>query len=351
MSGARSTRTRFGSTAPQLNPDEDRGKRGSEEESEDKGVPETQEKKGKKVKPKYICKGGDKVCGLTIADEDDSVGCDLCDDWFHLECQGITVEAFNILSEFDFIWLCPRCKPNFMNMLKLGTKLESKMEAVEQKILGALKPTEPTQDMSKELEKKLVAMEEVVTERLVEQQKEVEKSLKAQKEVVQSMPKIQSELQKSTQELKKMIEKNDDKEKREVNIIIHNIPESKSNDSASRRKYDENSFQNIVEALLGERHSVEMDKVYRLGRKKEVGEGEEGEPKPRLMLVGLKKKEDVERLMKERWHLNKVGFSNIYITRDLSPDEREQQRKLREEWAKKGKDTHRIFQGRVVPRK
>ena len=277
----------------------------------------------------------------------------MCLEWFHPGCQGLSDETFETLNKNKkhFIWLCLQCKPNFMNMnmLKLGAKIESQIEAAEQKILGALKTSDLKQGRNKQLEEKIVSMEETVTVRLLEQQKEVEKSLNAQKEVVQTMPKIQSELQKSTQELKKMIEKNENKEQRETNVIIHNIPESKSSDAVSRRKYDENSFHNIVEALSGERHSIEMDKVYRLGKRKE--EGEEGEPKPRLMLVGLKRKEDVEWLMKEKWHLNKVGFSNIYITRDLSPDEREQQKRLREEWAKKGKDTHKIFQGRVVPRK
>ena len=96
------------------------------------------------------------------------------------------------------------------------------------------------------------------------------------KDVIQTMPKIQSELHKSAQELKKMIEKKDDTEKREVNVIIHNIPESKSVDAAARKKHGEDSFENIVKALLGEHKSMEIDKIYRLG-KKEVQEGQEGE--------------------------------------------------------------------------
>lgn len=68
------------------------------------------------------------------------------------------------------------------------------------------------------------------------------------------------------------------------------------------------------------------------------------------MLVSLKKKEDVDMLMKERRNLTKVGFSNVYLTRDLPPGEREEQRKLREELQRKGKDTHRIFRGKVVLR-
>lgn len=340
------TRTRFGSRASQLQQEEDPGQGDEHGRSECEG----QGKKSKKVRPKYICKGGDKVCGQHISDQEDSVCCDLCEDWFHPRCQGLSVEAFRALSEYDFTWLCRHCKPNLMNVLKMGKKLESQVEAMEQKIMGALKDRETKADCSKQLEEKIVSMKEEVTERLKEQQKEVEESLKAQKDVIQTMPKIQSELHKSAQELKKMIEKKDDRERREVNVIIHNIPESKSADAAARKKYDEDSFENIVKALLGEHKSMEIDKIYRLGKKKEVQEGQEGEPRPRLMLVGLKRREEVEVLMKERWNLNKVGFSNIYITRDLTMDEREQQKKLREEWARKGKDTHRIFRGRVIPR-
>ena len=354
MSGSSTRRTRLGSTAPQTQQDEEKNdQRG--EGSEDKGLCETQGKRPNKVKPKYICKGGKKVCGQVIDDDEGSVGCDLCGEWFHPMCQGLSLEAFNALNQYkhDFIWLCVHCKTNIKNVLRMGKRLESQIEAAEQNILGALKAVGPTpdKDSSKQLEDKIASMEEAVTVRLAEQQKEVEKSINVQKEVIQSMPEIQRELQKNTQELKKMIEKKEDGERREVNVIIHNIPESKSSDPALRKRYDENSFQNIVEALLGEDMKMETDKIYRLGKKREVDDVQHGELKPRLMLVGLKRKEDVEVLMKERWSLSKVGFSNIYITRDLSPEQREQQRKLREELASKGKDTHKIFRGKVIPRK
>ena len=45
-----------------------------------------------------------------------------------------------------------------------------------------------------------------------------------------------------------------------------------------------------------------------------------------------------------------VGFQNVYLTRDMTPEEREQQKKLREELQKIGKDTHKNFQGKIVPR-
>lgn len=319
------------------------------QESDCTGVWELQGKKSKKVKIKYICKGGSKVCGLSIADGDDSVHCDLCEGWYHPKCQGLTIDAFRALSKYDFIWLCMTCKPNFMNVLKMGSRIESRIEATERKILGAIESSSVKSDNSKLLEDRIISMEKAVSVRMKEQQEEIEKSLNAQKEVAENMPKLQSELKKSTQELKKIVEKKEDKELREVNVIIHNIPESKSSDAATRKKYDSDSFQNIVEALLGGDRRMETTKTYRLGKKKEIREGEE-QQKPRLMLVGLKTREEVDSLISRRFNLPHVGFSNIYITRDLSPEEREEQKRLREELSKKGKDAYRIFRGKVVPR-
>ena len=68
------------------------------------------------------------------------------------------------------------------------------------------------------------------------------------------------------------------------------------------------------------------------------------------MMIKLKRKEDADLMFSLRLRLKHVGFSNIYLTRDLPPEEREAQKELRAEWTRKGKDTHQIFRGKVVPR-
>ena len=90
-------------------------------------------------------------------------------------------------------------------------------------------------------------------------------------------------------------------------------------------------------------------------KKKHIPEGQtaghpEVEQKPRLMMINLKDGGQVNELIKRRTQLKEVGYQNVYLTRDLSPDERVAQRKLREELRQKGKETHIIFRGRVVPR-
>ena len=52
---------------------------------------------GKSRKSRYVCKGGQKVCGMKITGKEDSIMCDACKDWFHPKCQGLSVDAFRDL--------------------------------------------------------------------------------------------------------------------------------------------------------------------------------------------------------------------------------------------------------------
>ena len=112
----------------------------------------------------------------------------------------------------------------------------------------------------------------------------------------------------------------------------------------------------VVSALVGIQENVQVDKIYRLGKKTAQPEEphERRELKARLMLIRVKEKEHVDILIKRRTQLRDKGFSNIYITRDLTPEERETQRRQRAELEAelqvKGKDTHHIFRGKVIPK-
>ena len=44
-----------------------------------------------------------------MKDQQDSVQCETCDQWGHVECLGITEERFNILIDYSFAWICPSC--------------------------------------------------------------------------------------------------------------------------------------------------------------------------------------------------------------------------------------------------
>lgn len=305
---------------------------------------------GKSKKAKYICKGGMKECGLVLTLKDESIRCDVCKLWYHPRCQGLSIEAFRAHGKYDFMWLCLECKPRFNDVVDAGKRILSRIDDAEKKILTVLTENKQQGDVGKRLEGKIMAMEKMVSEQIKDQQAKVEALLKAQKEAAQAMPKYSEELKKSANEFKKLVETKEDKERRERNVLIHNIPECESANAEERQNYDHLSFQNIVTALLGEEELTNMEAVgvIRLGKKVEGSTGDN--VKPRLMLVKLKEKEKVDKLIKQRTRLRDVGFSNVYLTRDLAPDERQEQKKLREELHRKGKNEYTIFRGQVVRR-
>ena len=236
-------------------------------------------------------------------------------------------------------------------MVKLGSHIEKKLEEMEQKILGALDKLNPTVGSEKKLNDKITRMESTVIEQIKIHQDNVEASLKKQESAVSAMPTYTEELKSRTQELKDLMTAKDDKALRERNVILHNIPESTSEDPEKRKKYDKDSFDNVVRALFGESELIEVENVFRIGKKQEIRENEVYTPKPRLMLIKLKEKVNVDVLFKNRMKLKDRGFPNVYITRDLPPEERETQKRLRQEWMEKGKESHMIFRGKVILRK
>ena len=323
----------------------------SEGEGTDSETEENQETRGKKMgftpvsgksKRKYVCKGGDKTCGQILTKSDESIKCDTCDNWFHPKCQDLEIEAFDAIAKFNLFWVCHECKPKMRSMVEAAKSFETKVEQVERNLIRAISEVVPKTD------EKISSMEKSVVNQLKEKLCVVESSLSEQKDVVKSLPKYTTDLKNSAKELKKFVQDKDEQQNRAQNVIIHNIPECESASPDERKEYNEASFQNIVGALYGEDETMEIERVFRLGKKADSTNSETA--RPRLMLVKLRKKECVDLLMKKRLKLKDVGFSNVYITRDLPPEEREAQKQLRQELAEKGKDTHRIFRGKVVPR-
>ena len=310
---------------------------------------------GKNKKSRYTCKGGFKQCGLKISPKEDSIMCDGCNAWFHPKCQALSNEKFKALSKFDFLWLCMDCKPKLMLMVNFKKDIEACIENTGKTILQALTDVKPKKDLEKEIEKKIVNMELKVVNQIKEQQVQVETSLqeqtKAVQATVQTLPKYTAELKSSAQDLKRMVENKAETEFREKNVLLHNIAESSSDNSEERKEHDLNIFQRVVTSLVGNQENMEVEKIFRLGKKPEQpGNQNAPAPKPRLMLIKLKNKEHVNMLMKRRTQLKDVGFPNVYLTKDLSPEEREAQKKLRQELEEKGKETHKIFRGKVLPR-
>ena len=291
---------------------------------------------GKTKKQKFICSGGMKTCGVKIATGDDSVMCDLCHKWFHPRCQGLSTESFSALSRHceDFLWLCMSCKPNLRTITQLGSDVEKQLELVQKNILQALEKSRANSTVERNIENKISSLEAKLCNEIRDKQTKLEASM--------------NKHESCTKDIKRLFQNNHEKERRERNIILHNIVESKSDNPQERQDHDKEVFMKVTAALTGN-SDVDVEKIIRLGKKRGTTE-DGGVPRPRLMLIRLKEKDDVDALIKQRTKLRDRGFPNVYLTYDLTPEEREEQKKLRKELEEKGKETHMIFRGRIIKR-
>ena len=202
--------------------------------------------------------------------------------------------------------------------------------------MQALKETRVDDNCQKRIESRINSMETKLSSEIREKQEQIKESLNKQGD--------------STEGIKRLVEAKFEKEKRQQNIILHNIQESTADDMEGGVAHDMSVFTKVVSSLLGDQEVV-VEKIFRLGKRTESRSAGGDQPKSRLLMVRVKNQEHVDALIKRRTQLKDKGFPNVYLTRDLTYEEREVQRKLRAELEAKGRDTHVIFQGKVIQRK
>ena len=132
-----------------------------------------------------------------------------------------------------------------------------------------------------------------------------------------------------------------DKEKRKNNLVVHNLPESDSQDPKERASKDLDAFKGLIR---DEFHlNVGVSKAFRAGKVLQ--------DKPRPLIVTLDEesaKWELLRLAPQLRESNSHG--RVFLSPDRTPEEREQDRMLRLE-AKKHREegkTVRIHRGKVV---
>jgi hypothetical protein len=118
-----------------------------------------------------------------------------------------------------------------------------------------------------------------------------------------------------------------EREKRELNLVITNIPESDKNEREDKQQDDIQAVLNIVQRICPGLEKEPITEPVRLGR---VNVGS----KPRLLKVKVKSLEVKKEILKNARQLNKGDTAQekrIYINPDQTPAERQQNKDLRQE--------------------
>ena len=334
-----------------------------------------------------ICQGGSgekegtfKKCGKRVDDDDAGVGCDVCDYWFHVECQNVEPDTYEALRNIEgLFWICSKCRENLPDLTKKrGTTVEKNgneasvtkdrdhesakkdenslitaihaqkeellaaMKQHEESIINNIKETLPKQtqpmktyaEVAQKMEENVTKLQTAVVNTAV--------ITEAVSEIKQSNEKQYDRIRGMEESMAKQVAQKE-KENRAQNIIFHNIEESMSNIADERKMHDEEQFKNMMKKLMGDDRELKTERIIRLGRHDKTAN------KGRLMLVRLSCREDAEEIFRNRYRMREVGITNKYVSMDRTPDERKRYKELQKELEEKG-DSFRIFRGRVVRR-
>ena len=312
------------------------------------------------------CKGGPgkMMCGEVVKEGERGVACDICGHWYHAKCQAVSRATFQSLNDDEMLaFFCAECKLGISkrnrqeqsqpcqcqslaskinqleNLVRKNTELIQKSLNVQEE--SAAKQAQLPELTTKAAEDAFATHQPsyaaVVQGSCAKVMETVTAKLDAIPKQVQAKPSVNN-----AQEIAGVFDNFLDKEKRKLNVVVHNIPESAGNSVKEKADKDANQFKVMVQDEF--KLNVQVTKAFRVGK---------SDPdKPRLLVVALENvdtKLDILKQASELRHSNE--WRNVYITPDLTWQEREEGRKLRGELARRRDEGERnlvIRRGKIV---
>ena len=240
-------------------------------------------------------------CKKSVA-KTSAIGCGTCGLWAHKECEELPDEVFNFLAKKvgGIKWHCPSCEASTARLEASIKQVEMRLNVVEDR-MGA------TEERTKLAEAK--ADNAVL---IAEQAKGAAAGIK------DDITKI-------------VFEELSEREDKKYNIIMHNVGESDSKDSATTRKWDEDSFNNITKAM-GVNLTFQDSATFC----RRLGAGTSDKTRP--LLVGLKKEEYKAAILNCASKLAATNLCWVSVVPDLTKKQREMDNEVRNEADRKNRE-------------
>ena len=197
------------------------------------------------------------TCEEGVGVEDDRIKCHDCKRWVHFGCTSLTKKSYDFLksSNAGIQWICPECVSNEGEPKNsLESKVDSLMEMI--RTMGA----------------KIQALEKASRD---------SNGQSFEERVTQLVDK----------RIEEAVEEKEEKEKRKLNLILVNVPESTKQDPKERHSEDLAEAKMLFEKVCAEEIEIEVSEPVRLGQ---VNLGK----RPRMLRVKVKnedqKKQDIK---------------------------------------------------------
>ena len=242
------------------------------------------------------------TCNNPVEDDpkddcDRSIECYSCRNWFHQRCTTLTKQAFKFLEEGDnsIQWICPKCQSKSADETKKLHHIEGRIEYLVS-LMSNLEETIMT--------KVDLKIKQQIENSFSEKNKEIE--------------------EKVVKQIEMKMEEKEEKEKRSNNIVIWNLPESTEEDTKLKKKEDLSNAAKLLSQIV-DIEEGDLTESLRIGRKTEN--------KPRLLKLTVASQEQKKQIIANARKINKpntVPKDRIYINPDMTPAERDQEKKMRD---------------------
>ena len=266
------------------------------------------------------------TCKVRFTKESDKLTeCEYCSDHLCIQCLKMTSTTYNYHIKTPSIWLCIICFPKMREVIKIEKDIEKKCNVHYEKF----------QERCIAIEERCDELESVIDEKCskVEMDKKCSKE-EMEKLIEDKMSNIQLQPKEATaskelvsQAVKERMAEQDrdiaDRQSRERNIIIFNMPEPLTNLIDQRKQDDREQVDNIIGNLgLETAEPLTVEKVTRLGfRKQKPNEN------PRPVIVCFSTVEAKKQVLKnvaklknsEDEAIKRCRVSNDMTKKDVNP--------------------------------
>lgn len=292
-----------------------------------------------------------KLCQQVFTNEDDRlVECEKCENW---ECQACA-ELTNV--EYDALqiagsrihWYCGICNEDAITAVKTAELIKTKCKQYIAELRDEL--IEHTDGKRKEMKAEIEQELEFIREEINSVREEVKVT-----RVDQKLESIRNEIHSVRKEVKetsisgsadKNLEEMELRDLKKLNIIFFNVEESKAVTKEDVKKEDMTNLTKIQDVL---NTSATFSNITRLGARISG--------KVRPIKVTLNNTSEHQEILKAAKKLNTdTVFNQVYISRDMTPLERDSSRKLVKERKEKQEESNNkkenvrwvIYKGQVV---
>jgi len=253
----------------------------------------------KPTKAKFPCLR----CKKNVAKNSKSVKCNICQNWVHVECEGMPAEFYNLLANQEkygmsgVYWNCAACQTSAAKITEMMGQYENRVKEVE--------------------------------DRMTAGEAEIKQMGKEVKKVVESLHDRDDKIDQKLQKAEKCIyEELKQRDTRRANAIMHGVAEigGENPTGGERRDWDRKECLAILEALRMGLDDRDIKFTRRLGDKPHG---------PRPLCVGFYSDADRDRLLRRARDLDKTKFKEVSICADLTWKQRTEEADMAKEAARR----------------